>query len=991
MRSTAGIRTLVLCLFALLGARQPSIAQGQNTTPGLHGTVTDPSGASVPGALVQLRGPGGEKRKMTDQNGQYTFTGLASGKYQVRVIAKGFSITDRRDVEITGPATLDAELTIQADAQVLNVLDEANRVSSDPANNGGALILRDKELAALSDDPDELSQQLQAMAGPGAGPGGGQIYIDGFTGGQMPPKSSIREIRINSNPFSAEYDRPGFGRIEILTKPGSDTIRGQAFFQYNNQDFNSRSPLLTSALPPYEQRFLGANFSGPIRKNKASYGIDFDRRDITENAFILATTLDASANPTSVSKAVTTPQTRTSVTPRIDYTLNQSNTLSMRYQLTKNGSDKQGIGDYSLESQAYNSASTEHTLQATETAILSPNMVNETRFQFLRSSSQNTVTGNSVSINVQGAFTGGNSTVGNSGNSTSNYEVANNTTFTRAAHTFKAGFRFREALQDSTSLNNFNGTFTFLGGTGPQLDANNQAVAGTSMQLTALQVYQRTVQLQAKGLSGSQIRALGGGATQFSLSAGTPLLNVDQFDIGVYLNDDWRIRPNLTLSYGLRYEAQTNAGDGMNLAPRIGIAWGIDAKGSKPGKTVLRAGFGGFYDRIAQSYTLNDRRFNGISQQSYVLTNPDFYPTVPTTASLASGKQPQRLQPLYKDAENPRTWQANVGVDRQINSFVRISVNYTTSRGLHLLNTRDVNAPVKGVYPYGDSQIRLLTESAGQSRTNQGFVSPSVNYKKLFLFGFYSLSYGKDNNEGQPANPYDLHSEWGRSSFADVRHRGVIGTNVPLPWKLSVSPFVIVSSGTPYNLTTGADPYLIGAATVRPALVTGGTASNCTGSGMKYAVGYGCFNLNPANGTAIARNYATGPSSVNISLRAARTWSFGGRSESNPADMMGPGGPGGGGPPRGGPGGGGPPPGGGPGGGGPPPGMFGEGGSRKYSVTLSVMAQNAINHANYSTPSGDLSSPYFGVSRSLSGGFGPVGGGSSSYNRKLTLQVRFSF
>ena len=967
------------------------MAQGQAAAPGLHGTVTDPSGASVPGALVQLRGPGGEKRKMTDQNGQYTFAGLASGKYQVRVIAKGFSITDRRDVEITGPATLDAELAIQADAQVVNVLDEANRVSSDPADNGGALILREKELAALSDDPDELSQQLQAMAGPGAGPGGGQIYIDGFTGGQMPPNSSIREIRINSNPFSAEYDRPGLGRIEILTKPGSDTVRGQAFFQYNNQDLNSRSPLLTSALPPYEQRFLGANISGPIRRNKASYGADFDRRDITENAFILATTLDANGNPTSASRAVTTPQTRTSITPRVDYMLNQSNTLSMRYQFTKSSSDKQGIGDYSLESQAYNSASTEHTLQATETAILGPNVVNETRFQFLRSNSQNAVDGNAASVNVQGAFTGGNSTVGNSGNTTTNYEVANNTTFTRSAHTFKAGFRFRDALQDSTSLNNFNGTFTFLGGTGPQLDANNQPIVNTSVQLTALQVYQRTVQLQAKGLTGAQVRALGGGATQFSLSAGTPRLSVGQFDIGVYINDDWRIRPNLTLSYGLRYEAQTNTGDGMNFAPRIGIAWGIDAKGTKPGKTVLRAGIGGFYDRIAQSYTLNSRRFDGVSQQSYVLTNPDFYPNVPTTASLASGKQPQRLQPLDKDAENPRTWQANLGIDRQINNFVRISVNYTTSRGLHLLNTRDVNAPVKGIYPYGDSQIRLLTESAGQSRTNQVFVSPSVNYKKLFLFGFYSLSYGKDNNEGQPANPYDLHAEWGRSSVADVRHRGVIGTSLPLPWKLSVSPFIIVSSGTPYNITTGADPYLIGAATVRPSLVAGGTASSCPGSGMKYAVGYGCFNLSPAEGTAIARNYATGPSSVNISLRAARTWSFGVRSDSGPADMMGPGGPGSGGPPRGGPGGGGPPPGGGPGGGGPPPGMFGEGGSRKYSVTLSVMAQNAINHANYSTPSGDLSSPYFGVSRSLSGGFGPIGGGSSSYNRKLTLQVRFSF
>ncbi len=137
---------------------------------------------------------------------------------------------------------------------MITVQEEINEVTTDPTSNGGAIVLHDKELQALSDDPDELSEQLQAMAGPSNGPNGGQIYIDGFTGGNLPPKSSIREVRINSNPFSPEYDRPGFGRIEILTKPGTDYIRGQAFFQYSDGLLNSRSPLLaqsdTPALPP---------------------------------------------------------------------------------------------------------------------------------------------------------------------------------------------------------------------------------------------------------------------------------------------------------------------------------------------------------------------------------------------------------------------------------------------------------------------------------------------------------------------------------------------------------------------------------------------------------------------------------------------------------------------------------------------------------------------------------------------------------------------
>src|SRR5580704_6603419 len=210
MKNTT-ICALVVSSFAL-------IAQGQAQTmpASLHGTVTDPSGALVPGALVQLRGPGPEVRATSDDKGQYAFATVLPGKYTIRVIAKGFSV-GQRQYEITSPQTLDIQLTIEAESQVVNVEETAGQVTTDPGSNGDALVLHAKELEALSDDPDELAQQLQAMAGPASGPSGGQIYIDGFTGGQLPPKSSIREIRINSNPYAPEFDRPGFGRIEIFT------------------------------------------------------------------------------------------------------------------------------------------------------------------------------------------------------------------------------------------------------------------------------------------------------------------------------------------------------------------------------------------------------------------------------------------------------------------------------------------------------------------------------------------------------------------------------------------------------------------------------------------------------------------------------------------------------------------------------------------------------------------------------------------------------
>src|SRR5207249_8912411 len=125
------------------------------------------------------------------------------------------------------------EVTVKGDA--------GPSLSVEPDNNATALVIKGEDLAALPDDPDDLADALQALAGPGAGPNGGQIYIDGFSGGQLPPKESIREIRINQNPFSAEYDRLGFGRIEILTKPGTDKIRGAIMLTDSDALFNSRN------------------------------------------------------------------------------------------------------------------------------------------------------------------------------------------------------------------------------------------------------------------------------------------------------------------------------------------------------------------------------------------------------------------------------------------------------------------------------------------------------------------------------------------------------------------------------------------------------------------------------------------------------------------------------------------------------------------------------------------------------------------------------
>lgn len=1010
MQSLQRLLTVTVCLVVAV----PMVAQTPSAPASLRGTITDPSGALVPQALIQLRGPGGERRTKTDDLGRYSVSALPAGKYNLRVIAKGFTIGQRQDFEISGATIFDFQLTIEAQSQVVNVDDEANRVSvsTDPNSNGGALVLGQKELQVLSDDPDELAQQLQAMAGPGAGPEGGQIYIDGFTGSNLPPKSSIREVRINSNPFSPEYDRPGFGRIEIFTKPGTNDFHGQVFFQFNDQYFNTRSPLYTesSSLPPYKNLFFGGNLSGPIKKDKASFTLDLERRNITENAFILATDLNSNLLPQAVNEALLTPQTRTTIVPRLDYAVNQKNTLVLRYQNVRVGLDNQlgasaqaaapgastSGSTFNLPSTAYNQRTSEQDVQGIFTTIFSTRLINEARFQYMRTTSGYSGAGDQPSVSVLDAFTGGSATVGNSSNHTNKWELDNITTLTHGAHTIKWGGRLRQSFNNDYSDTNFNGTFTFLGGQGEQLDSNGQPIPGTSAALTALQAYELTLRLQAEGYTAAQIRAAGGGASYFSINVGNPLTRVTQFDMGLYANDDWRVRPNFTLSYGLRYETQTNIHDYGDWSPRLGIAWGIDGRANKPAKTVLRAGFGVFYDRIADTQTLSAIRYDGLTQQSYLISNPDFFPSVPSLSLLGAGAQPQTLQLLAPDIKAPRTYQANIGVDRQINRVFRMSANYINSRGVHLLRQADVNAPYPGtdVYPYGDQAVRLLTESVGFSRTSQLFINPTLNYKRVFLFGFYALSYGKDDNEGLPANPYNLGAEWGPSSFGDVRHRAVLGTGIPLPWKITASPFFNVSSGTPYNITTGLpDPDGDGSAVQRPALVNL-SPSACSGASLKYEPGYGCFNLSPSPGTpTIERNAGRGPGVVNLSLRISRTWGFGSFGESGPADKNAPppgmggvrGGPGPGGPPGGGPGGGGPPP------GGPPPsGIFGSSTAKRYNLTPTAMAMNVLNHPNFASPNGDLSSPFFGQSLSLQGGFGPEGS-TTTYDRKISLQLRLTF
>ena len=979
----------IFLIFAISALSATSFAQTSTAT--LNGKVTDQTGAVIPQASVTVSGPGGKKTNATtDQLGGFQMQSLPPGSYDVSATAKGFAPYSQTGV-VLAPGktqTLNLSLDIEVQQEKVNVQDQEGRPQLDVGSesNASSLIIKGKDLEALSDDSDELQQELQALAGPSAGPNGGQIYIDGFTGGQLPPKSAIREIRINQNPFSAEYDKLGYGRIEIFTKPGTDKFHGQFFFNDNNSVLNSRNPFVFTPKPSYNTDMFDGNFGGPINK-KASFFIDASRRNIDEFAAIHVT--DPDLGPGIFTDSVPNPRTRTSISPRFDFQLSQSNTLTARYQLTHDTDQNSGLGQYSLPEQAYNENETEHTLQLSDTQIINANTVNETRFQFQRESSHQLPLSNAPEIQVQGAFTAGGSVQGEVRNTENNYELQNYTSITHGKHLIKFGARLRGLTISNQATPNFNGTAVFSN------------VFANGVQTPALQVYENFKQF------GCTTSASNSCPSQISIATGIPQVSLNMFDAGLYAEDEWRIRPNLSLTYGLRFESQNDIHDHADFAPRLGLAWGIHSDGKTPPKTVLRGGFGMFYDRFGWNLIEQADRLNGgsDSQQSITVTNPDFYPTsfdFATVQSQAQNTAAELAQSVYQISPNlraPYTLQSAVSIERQVTKAATISVTYLNSRGEHQFYIRNSNAPfvAGGTRPDPNEGNIYQYDSGGIYRENQLIANGRLMLgRKFSLFGFYTLSYANSNvasggggggffgsgtmsSASFLSDSYDPMADYGRAAF-DVHHRAFLMGSISLPRGFSLSPFAVINSGSPYNITTGQDNNGDSIFNDRPILVSAATCPAVSTTGTQFCTPLGTFNTGISGTTPLSSivpiNYRSGPGSATLNLRLAKTFGFGPETGGATGDRGGPRGP------RGGLGGRGLSGGGGGGG------FFGGSTTtHRYNLTISAFARNLLNTQNPGPPIGNLSSPFFAESISIAGG--PFS--SASANRRIDLQAMFSF
>jgi hypothetical protein len=938
MQTTSGGETPVLHA----GGVSNGIAPPKSTTrEGLRGTVTDPTGAVVPHAAVALQRADGSpvQTNQSSREGRYNFANIAPGTYTIRSVAAGFAVYESQPFTISSAELRTVDIPLQIEVQQVH-LDISSDIAddTDPNHNGEAIVLKGKTLDNLPTDPTMLQEQLQAMSG-GETPA---MYVDGFSNGTLPPKNTIREIRVNQNPYSAQNDTdPNSGIIEILTKPGTDKFHGDISISGNDSAFNTQNPF-TPSQPPYYATNFNGDADGPLSKN-ASYFLNFSRLSAQSNAVIDAEVLDATAqNQISLRDALPSPNTTMSFSPRIDWQPGTKSTLTFRYSYGDSKQTNGGVGQFNLANQGFNSSAFTQMFQAGNSQIFGSSIVNDTRFQYIRTRTSQTPYNTAPTLLVQGAFTDGGNNLGLFHDNRDSYELQNYLAIQAGKHYLTPGIRLRMNRDANVSRAGYNGEFLF----------------------STLATYQAAAQAlnQCEATSpASQCNIPG--ASQFSVTTGAPAATVNVIDFAAFYQDDWKLRPHFTLSYGLRYEIQNYISDHGDFAPRLGFAWGIAPRKNKPARFTLRGGAGIFYQRLAESNILQAQRQNGISQQQYVVASPATYPNFPTLGAQSSPTI-YRISPSFR---SPYNIISSLGMDYRLGSHGRVAVEYDYNRWDHVLLLRNINAPLPGTYnpanptsgvrPFGGTQNIDEVESVGIARTRR--LSGTMEFYTKNDFSFYAYYRyrirNSDANGGFVSNGYNIGDDYGRAS-SDL-HQGLwAGVESPLLYKrVSIGTYLDANSGLPFNITVAQDLNGDSQFNDRPAFATDLSRPSV------IVTKYGAFDTNPIAGQkTIPINYGQGPGVITLGTEIRRDFTFGpilpdaeNTSKPTAASTLG-----------------------------KYPYV-----ERRYNLRLAVEADNIINRVNLASPVGTLGSPLFGKSTSILGDSGAGG----NANRVINLDLLFRF
>ena len=845
-RSTWTVFWLVL----ILGCLAPPLVAQSGLEVG--GIVTDESGGVIVGASVTLTDErGGKTSTSTNYQGRYRLAADARGKSTLSIEAAGFA-PERRTINVTGSTTLDVKLRVAINERV-DVVGGLVRGSLDADQNLSGIRLSGKALEALPDDPESLLHALRLLASStGTRLDMVSFYVDGMPLTQrLPPKDVIQSIRINANPFSAEYAEPGAGRVEILSKPASEHYHGNGRIDFNDSRLNSRS-LFEPTRPSYQSRTYEGYVGGPILRDRWGFLAYGGRWDQDDNVVVNATPIDPGAlQPEPLRLNVAAPTRTTAYSLRTDVRMTQNHTFAFEYgqndQTRRNAGLQSG---FDLPERAYAGESKEQTSSFWVTSTL-PNAVNELRARVSHNQIVDSALTTSPAILVLEAFNaGGNQDLLFRENTTDRMRVVDVFTWSRPAHTIRVGGQAEVSRLDQVDRANFNGTFIF--GSDVIRDRFGNPVPGANGEPTVISGLER-YRLLLAGAPGYR-------PSQFSIVRGDPAINFSVVEGAWFAQDDWRAASRLTVSYGIRHEFQQYGSLRMRFAPRAGLAWAPTADGN----SAVRAGVGLFYTQIPHVLFSDALRLDGRHGQRFVVDQPEFFPNVPGvlpgTPNLTTTVRTQSPELTL-----PSMLVSTVSYERQLVGNLFGSIGYTWRRGMNLLRTRNVGvAAVSGLAE--PEALILQFESTGRSNahdvnaTVSGAVGPDVTV--FGSYGWTSAFQDTDDLYSVPANSANLSAEWGVAAVP--RHRASLGATINLPDDFAVYPFVTWASALPFNITTGYDTNFDSVFTDRPSLVDAGYPG-------AVRTPYGFFNLNPAPGEAvIPRNFGVGPTQFTFDVTATK-------------------------------------------------------------------------------------------------------------------------
>jgi hypothetical protein len=900
----------------------------------LTGTVADPSGAMIHHAAVHVESGSLERDTKTDNTGTFSIP-LPAGIYVVTIEADGFrAFTINITLsERTSRSNVSVKLQIAATPEEITVASQDSD-STAAADNKSALVFKADQLKDFSDDDSAFQREILALAG-GEGPRPPEILVNGFSNGRFPPKTSIREIRVNQNPYTAEYDQLGYGRVEIYTKPGTDQLHGQLSASGTDNVFNAQNPY-TTVEPPYYTLNIDGNLSGSFNK-KTSFFVAGTLNDLQNNAIVNA--IDPTLL-TPLREAVPAPQITQTYSGRVDHQVTRNNSFMARYEFNRISVNNSGVGLLVLPTEGLNSTTTTNTLQLTDTQIIGRSIISEAHFQFARTHVDQTPVSTAATIVVEGSFNGGGAPAQTLIDNDDHYEFQEFFTIQHGTHYVRLGGRYRLEHRANENRSGYNGQFTFP-------DLATYELAAVNDETTAV------------------IFASTGETIQYNVTAGQTSASLITGDAGVFAEDEWKIRKNFTLDYGFRFESQSAIPDHADPAPRLGIAWAVGKTSKRRAFFTLRGGAGIFYDRFASANILTAiRQQSGMVQNSYYVENPPFYPTAPSDASTL-GVQPT-LYNINPHLRNEYAFSTGVTAERRIGKIGSLSANYIFVRGVHQWLSRNINAPLPGTFnpadpssgirPLGGTQNIYQFDSGGVLTNHVLFSNFQFRVnKRINGFVAYSLSHS-DQDVGNPtnfdSNSYNIAEDYGRSPQPTQQLFETV--NFQLPFGLAGTVYGTTSGGIPFNITTGTD---LNGDTIyndRPAFATNPTANS-----VIYKTSYGTFDANPQPGEkTIPINYGNSPNFFFLQASLSRDFKLGPR----PASTA------------------------------PVPGTTAPvpRPDSPYTLTFSAEADNLLNHNNPGLPVGVLSSPYFGRSISLSSPFS-LGGISTSANRTVLLHCNFSF